>query len=245
MEGTAIYHVSKTGGTTPTIGATHPYDNRLRCISVDLTYGASQIVAVTNYMGLLRSPTRAIINWPGATGQDPIETHPAFVEATSDFPEPLAGTISAAWNGALFVRPDAADETTADAGSGEVDSYAEFRGFYDPTNKMFGTTSYLVANPIIYLSYWSTDPPSLAQQMTIVDSIPGVQQPPDVVNWLFLTPQYREIAGGMFYQVTETYMGSGPNGINDYIYKDGDATPGGVAPGGGISGFDAFFGSGE
>jgi hypothetical protein len=112
----------------------------------------------------------------------------------------LAGSQSDPKNGAQF------DNETG-----------EFLGFFDPSiADLFGAEYYLSASTAVSLTYWQNSTPSLRRRMSIVSSVPGFRKPSDCKNFLLLDFPYRQI--GPFYQVTELYLGSGPNGWSKQLY---------------------------
>jgi len=97
------------------------------------------------------------------------------------------------------------------------DDTGEFLGFFDQSIKdLFGVMHYLVPSTMVSLTYWQSTVPSLNKRMSIKSSISGFRKPTDVKNFLLLDIPYRQI--GSFYQVTEQYLGSGPDGWSTKIY---------------------------
>lgn len=176
----------------PQIYSAHPDDPRLLVYHQEIVRNmAGKSTLTCQYMGISSDPTPRIIQFPSASGQDPIETHENFGEFAGDKDNPM--------NGARF------DPATG-----------EFLGFFDSSNDKFGVRSYIVPNVMVYLSYWTFRRPAVRNLMSIESSLSGVIKPPNVKNWLLVGMPYREI--GKLYQVTEQYMGSGSKGWDRDIY---------------------------
>jgi hypothetical protein len=142
------------------------------------------------YIGIVNDPTPFIIEHPGGNGQDPIESHPNFVD--------FAGTPAAPLNGAEF------DPVTN-----------EFVGFTDVTNSLKGTKVYIVPSVMISTSFYTHYIPTLSN-IARITSFPPIPAPPNCRNFLLLGQPYRQI--GNLYQVTNQYLGSGSDGWNTKIY---------------------------
>jgi len=178
----------------PRMKAPHPRESRCEIYNRDITYlPLRKVQLVASYFGLISNKTEPVLAYTPNTDKEPIETHPLFEE--------FAGTKASPKNGAKFD-----DET------------GEFLGFYDQAIKdLFGAAHYLVPATMVSLTYWQSSVPSLTKRMSIKASIPGFRKPSDVKNFLLLDIPYRQI--GSFYQCTEQYLGSGPNGFSIKIYK--------------------------
>ncbi len=175
----------------PGIGSLHPYDGRLTAYRVRKKRLSTNKCEITlGYIGLAQDPTPWNIEHPGGSGQDPIETHPLF--------SGMAGTASSPLNGAVF--------------DPETD---EFIGFADPTNNLCGVRSYIVPSVMINASYYTHYAPNLGDVGRIT-SIPPIQAPRSVRNFLLIGQPYRQI--GNVYQITNQYLGSGPGGWNTRVY---------------------------
>lgn len=181
-------------GNLPQMKSAHPRESRCECYNRDITYlPLGKVRLVASYFGLVSGKTQPTISYAPNTDKEPIETH-------SDF-ESFAGTKDSPKNGAMF------DPETG-----------EFLGFFDQSIKdLFGVMHYLVPSTMVSLTYWQSSVPSLTRRMSIKSSIPGFRKPTDVRNFLLLDIPYRQI--GSFYQVTEQYLGSGPDGWSTKIYK--------------------------
>jgi hypothetical protein len=176
----------------PQVGAAHHRDSRAELYARDITYlPLEKVRLVGSYFGLVAAKTDSILSYTPNTDREVIETHKDFAEFAGDADSPL--------NGAEF-----------DAETGE------FLGFFDNTNDLFGTRYYLTPSTQVSLTYWTRNKPSLKRRMSIVASVPGFNAPPDVADFLRLDMPYRQV--GSHYQVTEIYLGSGPNGWNSTVY---------------------------
>lgn len=180
-------------GTAPQKGSLHPYDYRLTCYRTRLKrLGADKCQVTLSYIGLSSDPTPRMIEHPGGSGQEPIETHPYFVD--------FAGTAAAPLNGAYF-----------DPESGE------FVGFTDPESDLAGVRAYIVPSVMANVSYYSHYVPYLSNVGRIANfAPPNLYRPPNVRNWLLIGSPYRQI--GNVFQTTLQLLGSGPNGWNRRIY---------------------------
>jgi len=190
MQGTVNFKVDRNNeALLPLLESAHPDDGRLELFQRDVTRKTLKTTIMSgSYFGILSDPTPKIVQHPGSGGRDPIETHPDF----ADF-----GTEA---NGAVF------DDDTQ-----------EFKGFFDKAKtEFYGVRSYLVPNITVNLSYWTYKTPVLRKLMTIKTHLKEVRKPPNVKNWLLTAMPYRQV--GSLFQVTEQWMGSGPNGWSETIY---------------------------
>lgn len=180
--------------SVPQINARHPYDSRLFVNKRSIAYlGLQKIRATLDYIGIIYDPTPDIIEFPGGSGQDPIETH-------EDFEKKLAGTPSVPLNGARF-----------DAETGE------FLGFFDAANALVGTRSYIVRSITVNVSHYTFALPRAADIGRISEQFPpGIIVPGDVKNFLIVGMPYRQI--GPLYHVTKQFLGSGRRGWNRKVY---------------------------
>jgi hypothetical protein len=176
----------------PAIGQSHPYEPGLYCFAREFKFKGLELLEVKcDYMGIKQDPTAPYVQFPGGTGQDPIETHPNF--------ESFAGTLGNELNGALF------DETTG-----------EFLGFA-AGNKQ-GVRAYFVPNTIVNVTYYTFRTPQSRNVARIYSGqLPNIVKPPNVANWLVIGMPYETI--GKLYKVTETYLGSDQRGWDSDIYR--------------------------
>ena len=196
MDGILVYKLDADYvESLPQIGDAHPDDDRLECINVSRTYDNLGIVTATcSYFGL--SPqsgqvTVQVTSYQGGTNSDPIETHPKFstLAASSDY---------------------------------SYDDEGNFLGFTG--GNLQGVQYYLTPSSTVTLTAWRVDKPSLNDRVSIFDKIPydvneGGIIPSfsnDIKNWLLIDSPYRKV--GSFYQVSDTFLASGPDGWNTDIY---------------------------
>lgn len=196
IEGTVVWTGDRSNlSSAPGIKSAHPDDSRCECYARTIKYRTNGLCDVTcSYFGLVSSKTEAVISYNPSTDREPIAAHPRFKDE-------IGGTPSSPQNGAKF-----ADDTN------------EFLGFLedDAPDELLGVQYYLSASTQVSVTYWQNSVPSLRKRMEIVSSIPGFRKPSDVKEFLRLDFPYRQI--GSFYQVTELYLGSGPNGFSQIIY---------------------------
>jgi len=207
LEGQVVYKCQKEQESDlPVIGTPHPDTTLMECYNISKTHNSNGLITATaSFFGLTASQTDPVISYSGGNNQEPIETHPDFITE-------LAGTSSAPKNGAIF------DD------NGE---FLRFGGGAQDTNEppFRGVEYYLTPSTQITLSYWTDKVPTLKDRLHIYDKISGVsgqelKTPPDVENFLLLDTPYRQV--GSYYQVTEQYLGSGPDGWNEKIYVKTD-----------------------
>jgi len=204
LEGRVTYRCDKEDeALLPQIGDEHPDDSRLECYNVSKSYNSNGLVTATlSFFGIAQTPeTEPVISYTGGQNNDPIETHPNFAD--------FAGTADVPLNGASF------------------DDDGRFTGFledtYDDTTPQFrGLEYYLTPSTQITVSYWTDKVPNLKTRLQVYTKIPGVggrdlKVPEDVENFLLLDTPFRQV--GAFYQVTEQWLGSGPQGWNTEVYE--------------------------
>jgi hypothetical protein len=175
----------------PANGSLHPYDSRLTCYGRTIQrLGLDKVRGTLKYIGIVNDPTPFIIEHPGGNSEQPIETHENFVD--------FAGTPSAPLNGAKF-----------DAETGE------FAGFTDVTNSLKGVKVYIVPSVMVSTTHYTHYIPTLSNSARIT-AFPPIPAPPNCRNFLLIGQPYRQI--GNLYQVTNQYLGSGPDGWSTRIY---------------------------
>jgi len=196
MDGSLVYKLDAENVVSlPQIGDAHPDDDRLECINVSRTYDNLGIVTATcSYFGL--SPqsgqvTVQITSYQGGTNSDPIQTHPNFATLT--------------------------------AGSNySYDDDGNFLGFTG--GDLAGVQSYLTPSSTVTLTAWRVDKPKLNNRVQIFEDLPydlkeGGIIPTfssDIKNWLLIDGPYRKV--GSFYQVSDVFLASGPDGWSTDIY---------------------------
>jgi len=175
-------------------GQLHPFDYRLTGYRRRLTRLANGKCNVTiGYIGLASEPTAAYIEYPGGSGQEPIETHPDFVS--------FAGTPENPLNGAQF------------------EDTGEFIGFASEDNQqeLNGTRSYIVPSVLVNLTYYTHYVPNVSRiGKPWTGYIPDLIKPPNVRDWLLIGMPYKKL--GNLFQVSQQILGSGPNGWNRNVY---------------------------
>lgn len=194
IDGTIVYECERANvGNLPAKGSQHPDDSRLELYAHEITYLRLDKVRMTaSYFGIESKETEPVLSATTDPDRLPIVLHPSFVTT-------LGGTASAPENGASY-HPET----------------GEFLGFFDETSDLFGVEYYFQASVQVTLSYWSRAVPNIKRLMTIHPSIRRFRKPDGVKDFLLVGSPYRQV--GTHYQVTETYLGSGPGGWNTKIY---------------------------
>lgn len=200
LEGSVVYETDRNReDLLPDIGSRHPDDDRLEMYQRNIVYQNNDEISMNaSFFGLTHSPTDKKVTYSGGQNNDPIDTHPDFVD--------FAGTLSNEENGAVFDPESGAFLRFDTPSSGGAD--LGFRG----------TEYYFTAATLVSTSFWTDSVPKLKSRMTVVKEIPGFVSPPDVTEYLLLDSPYRQV--GSHYQVTEQYMGAGKKGVNKLIYPD-------------------------
>lgn len=183
-------------------GTNHPDDDRMECYNRTIVYGANGIVTCTAaYFGIenIGGKSDLTFSFSGGVTTEPIETHPDFL------------TFATEANGAKF------DETT-----NEFLGFTKFTtpGLIENTNLM-GVESYLTPATNIVVSWWQDKQPrpsKTATWDTNINDLPpeDFRKPQGVKNFLLMDESYSQV--GNFYQVTQSYLGSGVKGWNKDIY---------------------------
>jgi hypothetical protein len=209
VEGSITFECDESNARNlPRIGTPHPEDRAAILHQIERTrQGLRKIQAVCHFHGIATEAgdnTRPTIEYPGGADQVDIRAHPRF--------RIFAGTPATPENGARWVDP------VSRAISEEDD--AEFEGFTDPESPFYATETFFNHRPLIYRTYWSRRPPVLTQGCTIVNAIPGYDNPPGIVNWLLLDTPFTQVANNS-YRITEQYKGSPAPGWNPAIYRRG------------------------
>jgi hypothetical protein len=175
--------------------AAHPDFNTLICKSVKVTRLKPGLVCEmrATYRGFFgpEDVGNSIEEVISSTSEQPIETHPKFVDT-------LGGTKAAPLNGATF------------------DTNGRFTGF--AADSIYaGVESYLVPSLIYRKTTPSrSSPGDVGPVGTIQDPAVGGGQPGS--NWLYTSRTWRRDGG--VYSVTEEYMLSGPRGWDTTIYSE-------------------------
>ena len=196
LEGTIKFKAFKEDvDALPTFGDLHFDDDRMELFNKEVVYNGLEMVTWTaSYFGLSdSSPTGGdgqIVSFSGGANNEPIETHPDFVQFAGDAKNPQDGVIFDPVTG-QFLRFEESD----------------LKGFQ----------YYLTPATQITVSYWTDSVPKLKKRMEIVNSLSGVTLPEDVNNLLRIESSYRQT--GSSFQVTEVYLASGFDGWSDVIYN--------------------------
>lgn len=178
IKGAAVWE-GDAGKPGPVIGHRHPKDSRVYCINrKPIGMKANKRQWACQYLGLLQSPTIAIVDHPGGSGQDPIETHPKF----SSF----AGSSGNPKNAAVF------DEITG-----------EFIGF--GAGNFAGVRSYIVPSVAVNVTWWQSTIPNIGRiGKAVTGFIPNFIPPPGATDLLLLAMPYQQI--GPFFKVTASLL---------------------------------------
>ena len=211
LEGQVVYKCDKSfDHLLPTLGDSHPDNEKLELYNISKTHNSNGIITATgSFFGLISSTTDPVITYSGGQNNEAITTHPDFAT--------FAGDVTAPVNGAKF------ESDTAAADYGAFIEFTESTFVDGQTPEFRGVEYYLTPSTTITLSYWTDKVPALKDRLTIHKKIKGVNSrelktPADVKDFLLLDTPYRQV--GSFYQVTEQYLGSGPKGWNNIIYRD-------------------------
>ena len=195
IEGTVTFECDRAfAGNLPQKGAQHPDDPRCELYSRDVTYlRLGKVRMVGSYFGIVAPQTDPVLTSSGDADRLPIVLHPKF---ESD----LGGDPLNPKNGALF------DQETG-----------EFLGFFETGNSLLGVEYFFQASCQVSLTYWTRKVPTLKKLNKIYPSVEGFKKPEGCKDFLLTGSPYRQV--GTHYQVTENYLGSGPNGWNPKIYS--------------------------
>lgn len=197
IRGQVVYKVdaSLAFRLAPSVGSAHPdsagayaWNNTIQPIES----GLCQIT--TDYIGLASDPTGYEVEFIGTLSEEPIETHPKFVDS-------IGGTADNPLHGASF------DQETG-----------EFLCFpVDAPNNLGGVRSYLSPSSTVRVSWYTRNPSSGLWSLGNRSYPPGsIPSPPDSRNWLKTNWSRRDF--GLIYQISEEYMASGKKGWNTLIY---------------------------
>ena len=199
VEASAIYKTSSSnideGGNydPPELGEEHPYEPDAKCYNITETRNQAGIITYDcAYFGISggRKRSEKEIAYSGGTSSDPIETHPNF-------------------------------DTLGASSDYSYDAEGNFLGFTG--GDLAGVQYYLTPSSTITISYWQDTAPITNSRVKIIsgqelDSITkGFPLPSGVTNWLLIDRPYRQV--GNFFQVSETFIASGPKGWSTEIYE--------------------------
>lgn len=195
IDGTILFECHREDmANLPAKGDKHPDDSRLELYSRVVSYGRQGMVQMTgSYFGIVAPETEPILSCATDPDRLPIVLHPKFRTV-------LGGTSASPKNSARF------DPETG-----------EFLGFFNEASSLFGVEYFFSPSCQVSLSYWTRRAPTLKRLMTIHNSIRGFRKPEGVKDFLLIGSPYRQV--GTHFQVTENYLGSGPDGWNPVIYS--------------------------
>ncbi len=198
LTGSAKFIVKKSQAfaNPPKMGDPHPHNTKARIIAVTLVGNASSYDYDVQYFGLTANPSRPVYSYYSSLSEEPIETHPNFVD--------FGGTADTPLNNAVF------------------DADGLFLGFGDGAgDDLTGVRGYLTGSPSIRKTWFTTQVfeglEDIGDTRKIQGGvIPGVssQQNALKTNW-----SSRPI-GLNYYEVTEEFLLSGIGGWNPVIYEE-------------------------
>ncbi len=179
----------------PPVGTPHPKNPLAKSYDAELVVTENDIAVITvDYLGIYISD-RYTIEYIATTGEEPIETHEAFVSS-------IGGTAGAPKNGAKF------DEETGE--------FICFPG--DAPHRLGGVRGYLAPASVVRVSFYSHEANTGLSDLGERKSPPflGFITVGGSRNWLKTNWSRRDY--GLIYQITEEYTLSGKGGWNSLIY---------------------------
>ena len=193
VEASASYKTSTPDTNPPELGEEHPYEFDAKCYNITETRNQAGIITYDcAYFGIIggRKRSELEIAYSGGTSSDPIQTHPDFATLT--------------------------------AGSNySYDDDGNFLGFTG--GDLAGVQYYLTPSSTVTISYWQDTAPETEARVKIATSqdleiiTKGFPLPSDITNWLLIDRPFRQV--GNFFQVSETFIASGPKGWSTDIYE--------------------------
>jgi len=193
VEASASFKTSTPRTDPPELGDEHPYEFDAKCYNITETRNQAGIITYDcAYFGIIggRKRSELEIAYSGGTSSDPIQTHPDFATLT--------------------------------AGSNySYDDDGNFLGFTG--GDLAGVQYYLTPSSTITISYWQDTAPETEARVKIATSqdleiiTKGFPLPSDITNWLLIDRPFRQV--GNFFQVSETFIASGPKGWSTDIYE--------------------------
>lgn len=174
-----------------------------------LAIKSGRILIAGEYAGIPGGTTTPIYELVIGVGEEPIETHPSFVDT-------IAGAPSGPLNGAIFVDFETGRLTTDD----DKGVFDKFRPVLSGSkNTLAGVQAYLDAGQVSWReTYMSTARPS------DISTVGNIQTPPGPVpfvgagrNWLHAGITYQQ--RGIIFSVVDEWRASGRNGWNTLIYS--------------------------
>lgn len=172
------------------------------------------------YAGISGGETTPIYELCLGVGEEPIETHPNFVvnALSAGDGEPLAGTPSHSYHGAVF-RDENTNEVTTNDATGIFDKFKGHLPDGTPNVGFAGVTSFLDFSQAVWRKRWySTARPS---DITFLGKILYPEGPAPGLggyrNWLYQGLTYEQ--RGNVFGITKEWKASGFRGWNPNIYS--------------------------
>ena len=193
VEASASFKTSTPGTDPPELGDEHPYEFDAKCYNITETRNQAGIITYDcAYFGINggRKRSELEIAYSGGTSSDPIQTHPDF------------------------------DKLTAPSNY-SYDDDGNFLGFTG--GDLAGVQYYLTPSSTVTISYWQDTAPKTEARVKIATTedleiiAKGFPLPSDITNWLLVDRPFRQV--GNFFQVSETFIASGPKGWSTDIYE--------------------------
>ncbi len=193
VEASASFKTSTPDTNPPELGEEHPYEFDAKCYNITETRNQAGIITYDcAYFGINggRKRSELEIAYSGGTSSDPIQTHPDF------------------------------DKLTAPSNY-SYDDDGNFLGFTG--GDLAGVQYYLTPSSTVTISYWQDTAPKTEARVKIATRrdleiiTKGFALPSDITNWLLVERPFRQV--GNFFQVSETFIASGPKGWSTDIYE--------------------------
>lgn len=170
------------------------------------------------YAGIAGGSTQPIYELSLGLGEEPIETHPRFVDNYDNAGDglPLAGIPSNPQHGAFFVDPNGR-QTTDDA-IGKFDRFNSHLPDGTPNYGWAGITSFLDFSQAVWRKRWyATSRPG---DITMLGRIAAPEGPAPALGanreWIYQGLNYEQ--RGIVYGITKEWKASGRYGANPNIY---------------------------
>lgn len=211
--------------SAPIIGSGHPVYSNLYLASRKITDVKNNVIRVTcNYVGYDDSippggGSEKKFSYPGSAGQADIKTHPRFhLFAGDPFVDTgaaaLVDTTAAGYDPTIYKEDPYGNGALWKIVHDGANSKFTFLGFvFLKTGKerFFGLKTYVTHSAQVVETYNDDDPPPWALRGTVINTIPGANADPDVVNWLIADVSGQQIGVGSnaYHSITITYLASG------------------------------------
>lgn len=108
-------------------------------------------------------------------------------------------------------------DTLTDSGNYSYDDQGNFLGFTG--GDLRGVQYYLTPSSTVTVSVWRDSKPTIGKRIARKNQPSGTTGyvfPTDIKDWLLIDVSYRQV--GSFYQLSEVWQASGPDGWNTKIY---------------------------